>query len=84
MAKKGPDLRKQVEALQARVEELTAAQAQQTRVEPEPARDDDTGGLEKKFEDLFKTMQDDLDEASGVTVLAVFALGILVGRSLAF
>ena len=84
MAKQGPDLRKQVEALQARVEELTAAQAEQKRAEPEPARDEESGSLERQFEALFKTMQDDLEEASGVTVLTVFALGILVGRSLAF
>lgn len=85
MANKKERLQREVEELRARVESLAAAQdrAQETpseREEREPLGD----GLEGKFEELFQTLKDDLEDASGVTVLTVFALGLLVGRSLSF
>ena len=71
--------------LRARVESLTNAQGEATREAPEPqSSEPDGAGLETKFEELFETLKGDLEEASAVTVLTVFALGLLVGRSLAF
>jgi hypothetical protein len=85
MANKQDRLLREVEQLRARVESLTAAQDQTRNTAGEARSAEPIGeGLEGKFEDLFQTLKDDLEEASGVTVLAVFALGLLVGRSLAF
>ncbi len=43
---------------------------------------DDENDLEHQFQELIETIDTELKEASPVTVLAVFAVGILVGRLL--
>ncbi|MEM8886152.1 MAG: hypothetical protein AAGD14_18975 [Planctomycetota bacterium] len=85
MAQKRKNLSQQVDALQKRVDELVAAQTQQQDEAPQQPKQEHAepeSALEAKFEELFTTLDEDLKEASPVTVLAVFALGLLVGRSL--
>lgn len=83
-------LQREVDDLRVRVESLMKSQQEAKREAPEPrpsepqSSEPSGGGLEGKFEELFETLKGDLEEASAVTVLTVFALGLLVGRSLAF
>ena len=92
MAKK-KQVKKEIDALQAQAESLAAAQKKKKRppeAQPEPETESlDTGAapggetLTSKFEELFSSLEKDINETSTTTCLAIFALGILVSRALA-
>ena len=75
------ELRAQVEALAAAQKERSAAAEPEAQATPEPPEEE--RDLVKSFEDLFQSLQQDLNETPTTTCLAIFALGILVGRALA-
>ena len=86
MAKK--NMRDELEELRKQVQELASAQRASDREtdaeSPEiESTGVDEGTLASKFEDLFKSLEQDINEMPTTTGLAIFALGILVGRTLA-
>ena len=86
MAKK--TTRDELEELRRKVQELAAAQqASSGAADPESpesgSADEEPGNLASKFEELFKNLEQDINQTPTTTCLAIFALGILVGRALA-
>ena len=89
MANRKRNLQSEVDALRARVEKLAAAQQEPAAATPPPTGDEvepdasSSGDLQSKFEELFRSLQADIDQTPTTTCLAIFGLGILVGRTLA-
>ena len=76
-------LRKQVEALSA-ARRKQRAQAESEQEEPEPV-DDDTEtehAIGKQIEELIQLLREEVRDMPAMPTLAVFMLGILVGRYL--
>ena len=76
-------LRKQVEALSA-ARRKQQAQAEFDQEEPDPV-DDDTDSehaIQKQIEELIQLLREEVRDMPAMPTLAVFMLGILVGRYL--
>lgn len=97
MAKELSELRAQVEKLrQAKKSELTDLQPQadglpESSAIPEPGSDSikkvladkvGIGDAEDQVQDLISALEEEIKDANPMTMLAVFALGVLIGRLL--
>ena len=82
MAKK-QKLQQELEDLRAQVAALEAKKPAERKPQETPAPPADDANLESRFEQLFDSLQQDLNDTPTTTCLAIFALGILVGRALA-
>lgn len=91
MANGDEDLRKELDALRAQVQALAGARenapvAPPPRADASPAPDgpspeDDSGGP-VDFDGLIEALKHEVEDLPAMTTLAVFTLGILVGRLL--
>lgn len=91
------DMQSEIEELRAQVDELKAErearEKEQAEVDSQPAGSESTEAAEasgrpessdlaSQFQELFETIDEELKAANPLTVLVVFALGVLVGRLL--
>ena len=83
-AKPKRNVQKELDELRAQVAALEAGQPATTREPDEtPAAPPEHNDLGSRFEELFHSLEQDLNDTPTTTCLAIFALGILVGRTLA-
>jgi hypothetical protein len=76
-------LRKQVEALsEARKHQRAKAQTEARVADAAADSDEDEPNLRKQVEELIKLAQEEIREMPAMPTLAVFLLGVLVGRYL--
>ena len=76
-------LRKEVAALsQARQEKRAEPPPEEEEALPTPQPAEDDQATKNQVEELMKLLQDEIRDMPTITTVAVFALGILVGRFL--
>jgi hypothetical protein len=76
-------LRKEVAALSAARKQKEATSAQNNDNASSDAEEDDAGHeIKGQIEELIKLLQDEIRDMPALTALAVFALGVLMGRLL--
>lgn len=85
MATPRRNVQKELDELRGQVAALAAGQ-KASAVEPESEEDEAPAhevNLKERFEELFQSLERDINETPATTCLAIFALGVLVGRTLA-
>ena len=84
------DVRAELDQLRKEVAALSAARKQKRSATPEssdetasePERGESEHVIKDQIEELIKLLQDEIRDMPAVTALAVFALGVLMGRLL--
>jgi hypothetical protein len=78
------DLREKVERLASQVSSQTAdpAPSGEPTATSSTAAGEQLSALRSKFEDFLEVIRHDLDEVPTSSAIAIFALGILIGRML--